>query len=79
MKCKVPVAEASNDEGVLSERVEEALGHLVGAAREGLLALSVEVGLGVLSEWFTGKLLSRTRAGFEAMNAALKQRSEASA
>ena len=50
MKCKVPVAEAINDEGVLSERVEEALGHLVGAAREGLLALSVEVGLGVLSE-----------------------------
>jgi len=33
---------------------------------------------GVLT-WFTGKLLSRTRAGFEAMNAALKQRSEASA
>ena len=31
-------------------RVQEALGQLVGAAREGLLALSVEVGLGVLRE-----------------------------
>ena len=30
--------------------VQEALGQLVGAAREGLLALSVEVGLGVLRE-----------------------------
>jgi putative transposase len=35
---------------VLGERVREALGQLVGAAREGLLALSVEVGLGVLGE-----------------------------
>jgi putative transposase len=32
------------------ERVQEALGRLVGAAKEGLLALSVEVGLGVLVE-----------------------------
>ncbi len=31
-------------------RVQEALGELVGAAREGLLALSVGVGLGVLAE-----------------------------
>jgi hypothetical protein len=46
----VPVAEAIIDEGVLPGRVQEALGQLVGAAREGLLALSVEVGLGVLSE-----------------------------
>ena len=50
MKCNVPVAEAINDEGVLPERVQEALGQLVGAAKEGLLALSVEVGLGVLRE-----------------------------
>ena len=35
---------------MLPERVQEALGQLVGAAREGLLALSVEVGLGVLRE-----------------------------
>jgi putative transposase len=34
----------------LPERVQEALGQLVGAAKEGLLALSVGVGLGVLSE-----------------------------
>jgi putative transposase len=50
VKCNVPVAEAINDEGVLPERVQEALGRLIGAAREGLLALSVEVGLGVLRE-----------------------------
>jgi putative transposase len=46
----VPVAEATIDEAVLPERVREALGELVGAAKEGLLALSVEVGLGVLVE-----------------------------
>jgi transposase-like protein len=46
----VPVAEAINDEAALPERVQEALGELVGVAREGLLALSVEVGLGVLCE-----------------------------
>ena len=50
MKSNVPVAEATRDEAVLPERVREALGQLVGAAKEGLLALSVEVGLGVLSE-----------------------------
>jgi transposase-like protein len=46
----VPVAQATRDEAVLPERVQEALGELVGAAREGLLALSVGVGLGVLTE-----------------------------
>jgi hypothetical protein len=46
----VPVAQATSDESVLPECVQEALGQLVGAAREGLLALSVEVGLGVLRE-----------------------------
>jgi hypothetical protein len=35
---------------VLPERVQEALGELLGAAREGLMALSVGVGLGVLAE-----------------------------
>ena len=50
MKSNVPVAEAINDETVLPERVREALGQLIGVAREGLLALSVEVGLGVLGE-----------------------------
>ena len=34
----------------LPERVQAALGELVGAAQEGLLALSVGVGLGVLAE-----------------------------
>ena len=37
-------------EAVLPPRVQEALGELIGAAREGLLALSVGVGLGVLAE-----------------------------
>jgi hypothetical protein len=50
VKETVPVAEATNDEAALPERVQEALGELVGAAKEGLLALSVGVGLGVLSE-----------------------------
>jgi putative transposase len=50
VKCNVPVAEAINDEAVLPERLQEVLGQLVGAAKEGLLALSVEVGLGVLRE-----------------------------
>src|SRR5437899_2464636 len=46
----IPVAEATIDEAVLPPRVQEALGQLVGAAKEGLLALSVGVGLGVLAE-----------------------------
>ncbi len=37
-------------EAVLPPRVQEALGEVVGAAGEGLLALSVGVGLGVLAE-----------------------------
>ncbi len=50
MNTNVSVAEATRDEAVLPERVQEALGQLVGAAKEGLLALSVGVGLGVLTE-----------------------------
>jgi putative transposase len=50
VKGNVPVAEATRDEAVLPERVQETLGQLVGAAKEGLLALSVGVGLGVLTE-----------------------------
>jgi transposase-like protein len=49
VKETVPVAQATIDEAVLPARVQEALGQLVGAAKEGLLALSVGVGLGVLS------------------------------
>src|SRR3954469_10837335 len=44
----VTTSEAS--EGPLAPPVQEALGELVGAAREGLLALSVGVGLGVVHE-----------------------------
>jgi len=50
VKETVSVAQATNDEAVLPERVREALGELVGAAKDGLLALSVGVGLGVLTE-----------------------------
>jgi putative transposase len=47
----VPAAKASaRIERPLPPGVQEALGELVGAAREGLLALSVGVGLGVLAE-----------------------------
>jgi putative transposase len=41
---------AGADAAALPERVQVALGELAGAAREGLLALSVGVGLGVLCE-----------------------------
>jgi putative transposase len=50
VKCNVQIAEATQDEAVLPERVQEALGQLVGAAKEGLVSLAVEVGLGVLQE-----------------------------
>jgi putative transposase len=50
VSSNVPVAEATRDEAVLLGRVQEALGQLAGAAKEGLLALSVGVGLGVLTE-----------------------------
>jgi putative transposase len=46
----VPAAEVETAERALPPRGEEALGELVGAAREGLLALSVGVGLGVVAE-----------------------------
>ena len=49
----VSTAEVVSDEevvGGLPKRVQEALGELAGAAKEGLLALSVGVGLGVLHE-----------------------------
>src|SRR3954449_13405130 len=49
---------AANPEGVegLPESVLEALGELAGAAKEGLLALSVGVGLGVLHELMEGEV-----------------------
>jgi len=50
VSSNVPVAQATMQEAVLPERVQEALGELVGAAKEGLLALSVGVGLGVLEK-----------------------------
>jgi len=48
VSSNVPVAQATIDEAVLPERVQEASSS--GAAEEGLLPLSVGVGLGVLSE-----------------------------
>ena len=41
---------------MLPSRVQEALGELAGAAKDGLLALSVGVGLGVLSEMMEAEL-----------------------
>jgi putative transposase len=47
---EVASAAAAGEATALPERVRDALGELVGAAKEGLLALSVGVGLGVLGE-----------------------------
>src|ERR1700730_111267 len=46
---KVVMAPAAS-ESPLPAQIQEALGELVGAAREGLLALSVGIGLGVVHE-----------------------------
>ncbi|MEA2187300.1 MAG: hypothetical protein QOK16_2311 [Solirubrobacteraceae bacterium] len=54
----VSVAQAVIAEGaVLPARVQEALGELVGAAKERLLALSVGVGLGVLAELMDAEIV----------------------
>ncbi len=51
MKGNISAAQAvTSNERPLSPRVQEALGELVGVAQEGLLALSVGVGLGVMAE-----------------------------
>src|SRR3954464_13347054 len=52
MRTVSAAAVVANDEGIerLPAAVQEALGELAGAAKEGLLALSVGVGLGVLHE-----------------------------
>lgn len=51
---KVTAAQVATPDDVaehpLPPRVQEALGELVGQAKEGLLALSVGVGLGVVAE-----------------------------
>ncbi|MCA1677876.1 MAG: IS256 family transposase [Actinobacteria bacterium] len=46
----VPLEQVGREELALPPRVQVALGELVGSAKEGLLALSVGVGLGVLAE-----------------------------
>jgi transposase-like protein len=46
----VSLEQVGQEELSLPPRVQEALGQLVGSAKEGLLALSVGVGLGVLAE-----------------------------
>ena len=50
---QVATGEASG-ELALPPRVQEALGELVNSAKEGLLALSVGVGVGVLHELLDG-------------------------
>ena len=53
----------------LPQRVQDALGELAGAAKEGLLALSVGVGLGVLHEIMEAEVVRHEalldRAGWE--------------
>ena len=46
----VSLEQVGQEELALPPRVQEALGELVGSAKEGQLALSVTVGLGVLAE-----------------------------
>jgi transposase-like protein len=53
---KTVVQEQDSRRESLPPRVQEALGELAGAAKEGLLALSVGVGLGVLSEMMEAEL-----------------------
>jgi len=53
---EVASAPASADAAALPAQVQEALGELAGAAKEGLLALSVGVGLGVLHELMAGEV-----------------------
>ena len=64
MTCNVPVAGAVNDEAVLPPRVQGVLGQLIGAAREGLLALSVEVGVGVLRGLLDAEVLGSSARVF---------------
>ncbi len=56
-------------ESPLPPQIQEALGELVGAAREGLLALSVGVGLGVVHELMEAEVVRHEalsdRAGCE--------------
>jgi putative transposase len=49
-KVQVEEVAAASERAGLPARVQEALGELAGAAKDGLLALSVGVGLGVLGE-----------------------------
>jgi len=46
----VSAEQVGREELALPPRVQDALGELVGSAKEGLLALSVGVGLGVVAE-----------------------------
>src|SRR3954467_14779149 len=58
MRTVSAAAVVANDEDIegLPATVLEALGELAGAAKEGLLALSVGVGLGVLHELMEGEV-----------------------
>jgi len=62
---KVPAAKVAtaieDPESPLPPKVQEALGELVGAAKEGLLALSVGVGLSVVHEWSSVSEMFRER------------------
>ncbi len=57
----VALDQVGHEELALPPRVQEALGLLVGSAKEGLLALSVCVGLGVLAELMEEEVCRRGR------------------
>jgi hypothetical protein len=65
------------EEAVLPARVQEALGELIGAAREGLLALSVGVGLGVLAELMEVVEVVRPKGRYDADRVAVLHGHEA--
>mgnify|MGYP001580448961 CR=1 FL=1 len=57
-------SQVGQEELALPPRVQEALGELVGSAKEGLLALSVGVGLGVLAELLEAEKQFRKVIGY---------------
>jgi hypothetical protein len=71
MRTVSTAAVVANDEGIegLPPTVLEALGELAGAAKDGLMALSVGVGLGVLHELMEAEIVRHEalsdRAGCE--------------
>jgi putative transposase len=75
----VSLKQVGHEELALPPRVQEALGELVGSAKEGLLALSVGVGLGVLAELMEEEVVEVVgrKGKHDAQRAALRHGHEA--